>query len=188
MKTVIDNSLEIIINKSKFITFVCKVDDIDSVNEKLEEIKKQYKDANHYCYAYIIDNSIKFNDDKEPSGTAGLPILNVLQKENVNHVLCVVVRYFGGIKLGSGGLIRTYSKACKNCLKTKQLINGYEIKISFNYDAIKEIDYLLKDCYIEKEFNENTTYKFKIEKDKYLNIEEKLKKISYIEYIKDILI
>ena len=160
MKTVIDNEIELVVNKSKFIALIYKVDTIDDVNKKFLTVKEKYKGATHYCYAYIIDNIIKFSDDSEPAGTAGVPILNILQKEFVNHVLCIVVRYFGGIKLGSGGLSRSYSKACKNCLITTTLNEGYKIKIKFNINDIKEIDFLLKNSkIINKEFNEFVTYK-----------------------------
>ena len=91
MKTVIDNINEIIINKSRFITLIYNVNSIESVNKKLDEAKTLYKDATHYCYAYIIDNNIKASDDGEPAGTAGIPILNILQKQNLNYVLCIVV-------------------------------------------------------------------------------------------------
>ena len=87
MKTVIDNKNELIINKSRFISLIYNVSSIEDVNKKLREIKDTYRDATHYCYAYIIDNFIRTSDDGEPQGTAGLPILNVLQKENLNYVL-----------------------------------------------------------------------------------------------------
>ena len=118
MKTVIDNINEIIINKSRFICLTCNIADVNEVNKKLEEIKNKYKDATHYCYAYIIGGMEKANDDGEPSGTAGVPILNVLQKEGLKNVLCVVVRYFGGIKLGAGGLTRAYTKAASGVLNS----------------------------------------------------------------------
>ena len=74
----------------------------------LETLKKEHKKAKHFPYAYHINNNLKKSDDKEPAGTAGLPILNIILKNNLNNTLIVVVRYFGGIKLGSGGLIRAY--------------------------------------------------------------------------------
>ena len=183
MKTVIDNVTEIVVNKSRFITYIYKVDNIDYIDEILKQIKKEHKDATHYCYAYIIDNNVRFNDDGEPSGTAGLPILNVLKKEKLNHVLCIVVRYFGGIKLGSGGLIRAYTKACKEDLKIIELKEGYEIKISFDYDKVKEFDYLLKDYIVDKSFDEQISYSIKINKEDFLLIEDKIK--SYIIYSKN---
>ena len=102
---------ELIVNKSRFITYVYKVNNVLEVNEKIDALKAKYKDATHYCYSYIIDNIKRFNDDKEPSHTAGMPILNVLESKNLNYVLAVVVRYFGGVKLGAGGLVRAYTNA-----------------------------------------------------------------------------
>ena len=84
MISVVDNINTIIINKSKFIALTYHIDSLNEINNKLEEVKKIYKDATHYCYAYILDNFEKASDDGEPSGTAGLPILNVLKKENTN--------------------------------------------------------------------------------------------------------
>ena len=92
----------ITINKSKFITNLISVNNIDEINYNLNIIKNKYKDATHNCYAYIINNNKRFSDDNEPSGTAGLPILDCLEKNNLNYVLCIVTRYFGGIKLGAG--------------------------------------------------------------------------------------
>lgn len=176
MKTVIENKVETIIKNSKFITLFYSVDSIECVNEKINEAKSLYKDATHYCYAYIIGNNEKANDDGEPTGTAGIPILNVLKKEELNNVLCIVIRYFGGIKLGASGLIRAYSKACKNGLKMIQLKKGYLIEITFNYDDIKQIDYLLKNSeIINKEFKEIIKYKFKITEENYNNIVDNIK-------------
>ena len=121
---IIENNVfnELQINKSKFLTYIYKIKDQDEFFYYLQELKKEYKDATHICYAYILDNTTKFFDDAEPSGTAGLPILDVLKKNNLNHVVCFVIRYFGGIKLGSGGLIRAYSNSTSLCLKKTDII------------------------------------------------------------------
>ena len=103
------NSLEIDIKKSKFIGYYYEIENIQDVESILFNIKKDNKRARHIPYAYKIDNNIKKSDDKEPSGTAGNPILNIIEQKNLNNVLLIVVRYFGGIKLGAGGLIRAYS-------------------------------------------------------------------------------
>lgn len=157
---------EIIINKSRFICFYYKVYNEQDALSHIHEIKKKYKDASHYCHSYIIDNIKRFNDDGEPGGTAGLPILNVLENNKLNYVLCIVVRYFGGIKLGAGGLVRAYSKSASECLKTatmKEIVSGKNIEIIFSYDKVKLIDNLLKDVFInEKTFENNITYKFNL--------------------------
>ena len=184
MISVIDNINTIIINKSKFIALTYHIDSLNEINNKLEEVKKKYKDATHYCYAYILDNFEKANDNGEPSGTAGLPILNVLKKENLNHVLCIVVRYFGGIKLGAGGLIRAYSNATKEAIIAKKYNKGYIIKVNIDYNNIKQIEYQLNNSIIiEKNFNENPYYIVKItevELNK-LNIKYDIIKKVYVE-------
>ena len=105
------------IKKSKFIGYYFEVASKDEVKEILESLKKEHKKARHIPYAYKIDNEIKKSDDKEPSGTSGMPILNIIEKNNLNHTLIAVVRYFGGIKLGAGGLIRAYGNTAKEVVK-----------------------------------------------------------------------
>lgn len=104
---------EIVEKKSKFLGYIFKIDSIEKINSILKDLKKEHKKATHICYAYILFNEtmqVKAHDDGEPSGTAGKPIYNVLEKKNLKNVLLVVVRYFGGIKLGAGGLVRMYTK------------------------------------------------------------------------------
>ena len=156
---------EIIIKNSKFITYLYKINNIDDITTYLNQIKEINKDATHYCYAFILDNIKKADDNGEPSGTAGIPILKVLENNNLNNILAIVVRYFGGIKLGANGLIRAYTKSITNAISKDNIIEltkGYNINIEFNYNQIKEIDYLLKDININnKEFN--TTIKYNID-------------------------
>ena len=101
------------IKKSKFIGLYYEIDDIDEVKSVLEGLKKEHKKARHIPYAYKIGNSVKKSDDKEPANTAGGPIYNIIERKNLNNVLIVCIRYFGGIKLGAGGLIRAYGN-CAN--------------------------------------------------------------------------
>lgn len=108
------------IKKSKFIGFVYKVDNVADIKKILEELKKEHKKSTHICYAYKIvgeNYAEKAFDDGEPSGTAGKPILNVINKKRLFNIMVVVVRYFGGIKLGAGGLLRAYSKTASEVLK-----------------------------------------------------------------------
>ena len=174
------------IKKSKFYVLLFKVSNQEEVNNFLEKTKLEYKDATHYCYAYIIGNIKRFSDDGEPSKTAGMPILDVLDKKNLNNILCIVVRYFGGIKLGAGGLIRAYSNSVQEAInlnKIVELIDGYLIKINIDYSKKKEIEYLFKDNIIKDEYNENITYTLKIKKDEI----DKLNNYDY-EIIDEILI
>lgn len=161
LKTIRENvKSEFTINKSIFISELIKVKDVSNVPLILDDIKKKYKDATHYCYAYIIDDYKKSSDDNEPGGTAGVPIMDTLNKKELNYVLCVVIRYFGGIKLGAGGLIRAYRKASSDVINLANLcdlVNGYEVVIEVSYDKQKELDYYLK-CDYKKEFQENVRY------------------------------
>lgn len=121
---IIDKNIEneIVIKKSRFIAKLYYIENVNKVNDIIDELKKKYKKCTHICYSYIIGSNIKAFDDGEPSGTAGKPILNVLQKKNMTNVLCVVIRYFGGIKLGAGGLVRAYTKSASEAIKLINLI------------------------------------------------------------------
>ena len=100
--------------KSHFIGRVWPVETEEEALEKIQQMKKQHYDATHNCWAYIIrDGAVRFSDDGEPGGTAGMPMLQVLQREGLYNIACVVTRYFGGILLGAGGLVRAYTKGAK---------------------------------------------------------------------------
>ena len=166
MKTINnDVTSEIIINKSKFIGYLYKVNNINEVNEILKKVKEKYNDATHICYAYSLLNTKKASDDGEPTGTAGIPILEVLNKNELVNVLAIVIRYFGGIKLGSGGLIRAYSNTIRDTLektKIKELKKGYLIKLTFDYTLNNLINNLIENYQvIEKEFSEQITITIK---------------------------
>lgn len=172
MKTIEDSNYTIVINKSKFICELLYINNQDEIDSKLKDIKHKYKGATHYCYAYIYDNNKHFNDDGEPGGTAGMPILNVLENNNLNHVLCVVIRYFGGIKLGAGGLVRAYTKSVTSCLENTKIIDKKEcqlIKITFSYDKVKIIDKIINKNILLKEFENSITYTIAISKDEVKN-------------------
>lgn len=108
---------EIEIKKSRFITYLYQLDDEKEVQNIIDEIKKEHKKARHVVYVYKINNTAKINDDGEPKGTAGMPIFNVIEKNKLENTLIVVVRYFGGIKLGAGGLFRAYSNSASEIIK-----------------------------------------------------------------------
>lgn len=160
---------ELIIKNSKFIGYLYKVSSIEEIELLLEKTRKNHKDSTHVCYAYRIENKEKCSDDGEPTGTAGAPIMDVLEKNDITNVLAIVVRYFGGTLLGAGGLIRAYSKTIREALKFTTLeeivfYNYYELRA--NYDDLKLLNTLTKDLnIITKDFGELITYKIKIEKD-----------------------
>lgn len=169
MKTLsCDVNNEIVIKNSRFICILRKLDSPD-INDILDIIKKQYPKATHYCYAYIYDDLKYCSDDNEPSNTAGAPILNVIEKEELNHVIAVVVRYFGGTKLGAGGLIRAYTKSVTETLKKAFFIfmeEGFKISIVFDYSSEKMINYILDNMIIiNKTFDSNIKYEAIVNKD-----------------------
>lgn len=103
--------------RSRFIGHLRPVTDEDEARAFIAQMKKQYYDARHNCWCYLIgDGVVRYGDDGEPQGTAGQPMLNVFQRENVTNVVCVVTRYFGGVLLGAGGLTRAYSKSARDTL------------------------------------------------------------------------
>ena len=153
---------EIIIQKSRFIAHVNRVTTEEEAQSFIQDIKKEHRDATHNCSAYLIgedDRIQKANDDGEPNGTAGIPILEVLKKQSLKDTVVVVTRYFGGIKLGAGGLIRAYGKATSEALLSTgiverklvqimhikvdyTLLGKIENEIRFSSYQIKEIQYL----------------------------------------------
>lgn len=184
MKTIKNNiKEELIIKNSKFITNIFKLEKKEDINTYLQQTINKYKDATHNCYAYIYENTKKCSDDNEPSGTAGLPILQVLEKKELSNILVIVTRYFGGIKLGAPGLVRAYTNSVTNALDNTKIINlekGKNIDIIFTYDNIKKIDYILKDkSILSKEFNDNIKYNLNIDNNT-LNTLNTIKDITII--------
>ena len=173
-----DKENQVIINKSKFIGIIKKIYAKEEALDILENIKKEHPLATHICYAYILPNTEKYSDDGEPDGTAGIPILDVLKKNNLNYVIAIVIRYFGGIKLGSGGLIRAYSNTISNLIteNVKEIETGYLIKIEDNYSNNELINYLLKDDEIIKKDYQDKVIIEAIVKKKTL---EKLSNVKY---------
>ena len=108
---------ELEVKKSKFLSFIYNIDDESQAIKIVDNIKKEHKKARHIPYAYKLDVIAKKSDDKEPSNTAGAPILNIIELKKMNNCLIAVVRYFGGIKLGAGGLLRAYSQAANEATK-----------------------------------------------------------------------
>lgn len=177
--TVEDKTIEreIVEKKSRFIAKVMKVSSEKEANDKIAEIKKIHRDARHNVFAYRIANgSERFSDDGEPSGTAGVPILNILRGENIENVLVVVTRYFGGILLGTGGLVRAYSSAAKEAILAikkveMKLCSEYELLIDYSYYDILN-HYINKNNVVVKNtgYNEKICINIIVEKSK----EEKL--------------
>lgn len=141
-----EGSAEIIEKKSRFIALVYPIYTAEDATEKIEEIKKKYWDARHHIYAYItMDGIARFSDDGEPSGTAGKPVLDLLINKEIRGTLIVVVRYFGGILLGTGGLVRAYTSAGVEGLNASEIVEleeGFSLYYEMNYDFYGKVRYL----------------------------------------------
>lgn len=174
----INNSVtaELVEKKSKFIANIFYVQSEEEINEILKKIKKEYFDAKHHCFAYrIISNESiigRSSDDGEPSGTAGKPILTILEKNKFVNVLVVVIRYFGGILLGTGGLVKAYTDATILAINKSECMNielGYEININLTYQELEKFKYFCKINSVnikEEKFLENVSMIIQIPKNK----------------------
>ena len=133
--------------KSRFIANMFYVENVEEAETCIKQIKKKYYDARHNCYAYVVkeQNIIKkSSDDGEPSGTAGSPILNVIERNNLYNVIIIVTRYFGGILLGAGGLVRAYTEAATNAVNQANIIEqekGIEVEFEISYADIEKFKY-----------------------------------------------
>lgn len=137
---------EIEINKSRFLGFSKYIETVEDAKNFVQKIKKDYCDARHVVYSYIVDGMVKSTDDGEPSGTAGRPILEFLLHKNCNHLVLVVVRYFGGVKLGTGGLLRAYQGSAKQTIEENLILYKRAKMYSglFDYNQFKEVSQSLK--------------------------------------------
>ena len=190
-----EEQTQIVEKKSKFIAEIHPVSNIQEVENKIKEIKKKYYDAKHHCIAYrIIDEGRvveRASDDGEPSGTAGAPMLNLLKGNNLCNVLVVVTRYFGGILLGTGGLVRAYSEATNLVIQKSKLVcktEGYEITLKLDYSNLDTFSYYCKNNNIKIlniEYAENISIKIEMETDKkeILMKDIENKKINVIEIV-----
>lgn len=149
-KTIIESGTgEYVEKKSRFIGYVRHVESEEEADSFITEIKKKHYDARHNCYAYSVgeeDVIQRFSDDGEPSGTAGKPILEVITGNGLNNVCIVVTRYFGGTLLGTGGLVRSYTEACKECIAATGIVTKkcvIPLVITTNYNDLGKIQYIL---------------------------------------------
>ena len=149
-KTILEKNTtaEIIEKKSRFIANLFYVETPQEAEDKIKQVKKKYYDAKHNCFAYITLNGNeiqkKCSDDGEPSGTAGAPMLEILEKQSIYNVAVIVTRYFGGILLGTGGLVRAYSDSLKEAIKKSTLVEqepGYEAEIKLPYADFEKFKY-----------------------------------------------
>ena len=145
MKTIIEGkTAEVTEKKSRFIPNIIHVQNVTEADEKIKQINKKYYDAKHNCYAYIVDGIEKCSDDGEPSKTAGAPMLDILKKNQFTNVLVIVTRYFGGILLGTGGLVRAYSEATKRVIENSdvvEIVSGERYIIEVSYENVNNVLY-----------------------------------------------
>lgn len=190
--TIKDNNYtaEIVEKKSKFIANLFYVENIEQVEEKIKQVKRQYFDARHNCVAYrIVENDSvieKFSDDGEPSGTAGAPMLSILQKNNLCNVLVIVTRYFGGILLGTGGLVRAYSDATIKSMELAEKVSkcyGIEAQIEFDYSYFDTFKYYARKNGIfirETIYEDNVKCIIQLENKDFETLKEKITNKSII--------
>lgn len=164
-----DCETETVIKKSRFITYLHYTTSEEEAKAYIQIIKKRHPDANHHCYAFMIgehDEIQRSNDDREPSGTAGVPMLECLKQRKLQDILAITVRYFGGIKLGAGGLIRAYSGSVAKAIDEAVLTRKQTLKkcsITFAYELLGKLDYFFRSENIQvldKLYEEEVTYIF----------------------------
>ena len=188
MKKLVESEEGIYIEKkSKFICHLFTVTSADEVTEIIKAEKKKYYDAKHHCYAYVMGDDgsdIKCSDDGEPSGTAGRPMLDILQKEGLTDILCVVTRYFGGTLLGTGGLVRAYSAALKDAIDKSTFKNETEaviVKYKYGYNFDARISSYLRDKDIkvlDSEYSDAVEMMIVLEKEMYSAVDADLVNIT----------
>lgn len=181
---------QIDIKKSQFICRLYPVQTEKEAKEIIAKISEEFKDATHNCSAYYVSDGEGYDDDGEPGGTAGRPMLNVLKKNELQNSVAIVTRYFGGIKLGAGGLVRAYSKSVLETLAIAEIVEmeKYELfSFTFDYQHIKIVDSDLraqKIDIIDKNYDANVTYIIATEnKERLDNLKEKLAKEVKIDYL-----
>lgn len=170
------HSIENVISKSRFIAYIKPVSTENEAKAFIDEIKTKHKDATHNCSAYTVGpemNIQKANDDGEPSGTAGIPMLEILKKQEIHNVCVVVTRYFGGIKLGAGGLIRAYSGAVRDVIydiSRVELREAIPVTVTLDYDQTGKFEYELASTTFllrEQFYTDKVSYQIDVVKNEY---------------------
>ncbi len=190
-----NTSAEITINKSNFIGHIARTESEDEAKAFVAEIKEKYKDATHNCSAYIIGESAliqRADDDGEPSGTAGVPMLEVLKREELYNTTVVVTRYFGGVKLGAGGLIRAYAKSTSEAVKAAgkvYLVMMHPVTLVVDYTFTNSIEHYFENNDIQikdTEYTDKVTYHFYVETDKKDALQQQIQAITKDNYNMDV--
>ncbi|RBQ22949.1 hypothetical protein ALNOE001_13420 [Candidatus Methanobinarius endosymbioticus] len=191
MKTIAEPyQVELEIKKSQFICRIFPAKNSKEAKDIISNISKKYKDATHNCYTYIVSDGESYDDDGEPSGTAGKPMLNILKKNELNNIVAIVTRYFGGIKLGAGGLIRAYGKSVIEAINSGNIVEmkNYNIyEISTDYPNIKFIENEIRNYnlnILDKQFETKVYYKIAILDKKNINpFKDKIKNQGRLNFL-----
>lgn len=176
--------------KSKFISFIFPVQNTDQVKDILDEYRKKYYDSRHVCWAYMLGqyrDEHRSNDDGEPSGTAGRPILGQINSHELTNVLILVVRYFGGTLLGTGGLIKAYKEAAEEAINNAEIIEktiDETISIHFEYPLLNDVMRVLKqfdEVKWEQDFQESCRMHLRIRRSLFARLKDSLTQIYGVE-------
>ena len=180
--------------RSKFLAFAFPVSTIGEIKDKVAEFQKKYYDARHVCYAYMIGPErtvFRANDNGEPSGTAGKPILGQINSNNLTDILIIVVRYFGGVKLGTGGLIVAYRAVAAEAIANAEIIEKkVELSISFNfeYPYMNDVMRIVKEenpDVVSQTFDNDCAMTLRIRKDNMPKLKARLEKVTSLRFIKE---
>lgn len=172
--------------RSEFIGYITHVETNEAAVEFINSIRAEHRKATHNVYAYILreGNTARYSDDGEPQGTAGVPVLDVLQKEGLTDICCVVTRYFGGILLGGGGLVRAYSHSAKIAVDAAErliMCRSYPVKVTMDYDLYSKINYILPDFEVkilDTDFGADVTISLLVKKEFAKPLSDKLIDVS----------
>ena len=195
MKVIVENTTaEIVEKKSRFIANVFYVENIEEAEAKITEIRKKYYDAKHNCFAYILGKNgevMKSSDDGEPQGTAGHPMLDIMKGEGLTNCVAIVTRYFGGVLLGTGGLVRAYSDSLKSALNTAKysdIHEGYEVSFSVNYDNYAKVESIVQNVNqiankqliisVDKKFEENVQLSYLVENEAFEKFKQEISNLT----------
>ncbi len=198
MKSLIEEQItEIEIKKSRFICYLKNINNEAEAKQYIGDLKAIHPQAAHHCSAYRVGSIERANDDGEPSQTAGMPMLNVLTHNDLINTIAVVVRYFGGVKLGAGGLVRAYSDSVVAAIgeaRVAELTPGYKIKIKAGYSDIDKINYILAQSNVadyQVEYGQNIIYTVTLSELKYQTILQQIIDFNHLiktEIIENIIV
>jgi uncharacterized YigZ family protein len=179
---------------SKFLSFAFPVSNEDEIKEKLEFLRKKFHDARHHCYAYVLGKDkevFRANDDGEPNHSAGDPILGQIRSNQLTNILIVVVRYFGGVKLGVGGLISAYKAAAAEAISNNVILEAivkHQIKIQFDYLSMNDVMKIIKDYDLEiisQQFDNDCKISLLVREGLMDEVISKFEKLEGVEFSKD---